>query len=146
MRLEPICICAEGWTGDRCMHKETDGSYNVKVNYTQESTTSESLTSTEAVTEPTERPKFHPDLIDFPTTECPSPWKEDFCLNGGICRSLSHGFHFLCHCVYPYTGERCSHKALDGIYLGLDRHKRDLLAGNILKFLVLEFFLKNIFL
>lgn len=128
MRLEPLCICSKGWTGIRCMEKVTDGNYNVKINQTQESSTISASTETNM----TERPDLHLELVDFRASECPSPWKEDFCLNGGICRSLNHGFGFICHCIYPFAGERCSEKALDGIYSGISRPTRDLSLGKMI--------------
>lgn len=123
MKIEPICVCTKGWSGERCMQKVTEGNYNVKPNRTQESP---SLPTSTEVNSSTERPDSHPDLTDFPTEECPKPYDDDFCLNGGKCRLLSHGFSFMCLCDYPFTGFRCGEKSVDGNYSGLSRHARDL--------------------
>lgn len=130
MRLEPTCICSKGWSGLRCMEKETDANYNVKRIQTQESTTS---ASTEAIT-PT--PNAELELIKVPAVDCPSPWDKDYCLNGGTCRFLSHGIGFICLCDYPYIGIRCGEKGLDGNYNTLSRQRRDLLSGNLLTFIL----------
>lgn len=125
MRIEPICVCAKGWSGPQCMQKTPDEYYNVKAarNGTRESTTVGA--SMEATTPRDPSPAFIPELIEVRTLDCPSPYDEIFCLNEGRCLLLGYGMPMMCECEYPFTGVRCEEKSLDGVYTVLRRPTRD---------------------
>lgn len=123
MRLEPECICAEGWSGKRCMQKEPDEKYDVKVNRT-----SETISSTLKPNQPSDRPEFHSNLTSIHTKKCDAPYDELFCLNKGRCYQLLLG-EYWCQCEHPYIGRRCEEKALEGSYN--TRKIRDLSSSKI---------------
>lgn len=126
MRIEPICLCAKGWGGERCMEKVVEGNYNVKANST---TTQSSPTSTDTITT-TIRPTHSDNLINVPTRNCPEQYDTEYCLNGGTCHYIGHGMPYLCICQHPFRGARCEEKSLDGIYEGIKRKSRDVSSSS----------------
>lgn len=115
------CVCNPGFTGERCMHKLPDYEYHTvigrqdiaKETLTETSTKTTKKTPKVTIKSSTVRSILNEKEHDV-KAPCPTPWNEDFCINGEcfMIPRLST-IDYFCNCYDDWFGSRCTEKLID---------------------------------